>query len=94
MSAFMLAPEHIRALVNYAFAYRVEGSGLVDDSLRSPGETLRGAYGRLLTETNVASVCALYAEAVAAEMVAGATVTFDPGPPDAALHAPLTILQG
>lgn len=94
MSAFMLAPEHIRALVNYAFAYGVEGSGLSDDSLRSPGETLRGAYGRRLTETNAASVRALYADAVAAEMVPAAPVTFDPGPPDAALHAPLTILQG
>ena len=92
MSAFVLDQPHLRALTNYAFAHGVEDILSFCDHA-GPGESHRDAFGRLLLEENLRSVCACYPDTAVEGLAGPGPLTFDAGPQGVALHDPLTILQ-
>ena len=93
MSALILARAHIRALTNWAFHNGLDADVFDElDADRRDQECARATYGRRLLEANVASVRALYKDRAEA-LLGPFPTTFDPGPEDARLYGPLTILQ-
>ena len=92
MSAFIVGVPHLRALTHFAFAHEVHDLESFADQAR-PGEGFRNAFGRLLLEQNSRSMRHRYEPDVAAARIGPGPATFDAGPQDVRLQAPLVILK-